>query len=307
VVTTRSLPYTHIGSFSPAADVPPGLPSDSEILGRSAQENFTVASRVLPKAARGHLLAFYGYARLVDELGDSYPGDRLGALDWLAEETGRALAEPRDSRSGLVANAARSLNELGLDPTPLYQLIDANRQDQTTTAYETFDDLVSYCSRSANPIGRLVLGALGLDTAQRVRLSDFICTGLQLTEHWQDVVEDAAAGRVYLPQEDLLRFGVTDADLRPGSATSPDLRGLMSFEVARARGWLDEGRPLIATLKGRPRWAVAGFWAGGQAALDAIATRRFDVLSGPPRPNRGRLARHLIRSLISYGARRESR
>ena len=140
----------------------------------------------------------------------------------------------------------------------------------------------------------------------RIQWSDRICTGLQLAEHWQDVAEDAAAGRIYLPADDLARFGVDARELGAGPPASPALRGLMAFQVARARRLLDEGAPLIHSLSGRARWAVAGFWAGGQAALDAIADRRFDPLLGAPKPAPGRVASHLVAALRGPQAHREA-
>ena len=286
------------------ADPPPGLPSDSEVLGRAAGENFPVASRVLPRSSRGHLLNFYGYARLVDQIGDAYAGDRLAALDWLEGETRAALGDPA-GRHGLVAAAARSVRTLDTTPAPLFDLIEANRRDQVVTSYETFDDLHDYCRLSADPVGRLVLAAFGQADAQRVELSDAICTGLQLVEHWQDVLEDAAAGRVYLPAADLRRFGVGAAELTGSGRPSAALRSLMAFEVARAREWLDRGRPLIGLLHGRYRLAVAGFWAGGQAALDAIADRDFDVLRPPARPGPGRVAALMWRAVVTSRSGRD--
>jgi squalene synthase HpnC len=295
-----------IGSFSYTAAVgtPPRLPDVDEILGRATSENFPVASVVLPKELRRHLLAFYGFARLVDFIGDEYSGDRVVALDWLEGETRSALDEPvhagmgvapSDPRHALVVNAAASARELGIDPQPLFDLIEANRRDQELHSYATVEDLLGYCRLSANPVGRLVLGVFGVDGAEQIACSDALCTGLQLVEHWQDVQEDARAGRVYLPDEDLRRFGVDTALLAgPGPAT-PQLRALMVFEAARARAWLDRGLPLLGHLAGRPRWAVAGFWAGGQAALDALARRDFDVLRPAPRPSGRSWARHMAR------------
>jgi phytoene/squalene synthetase len=150
------------------------------------------------------------------------------------------------------------------------------------SAYDTFEDLLGYCALSANPVGRLVLATFGAAGDQRAVWSDSICTGLQLAEHWQDVAEDARGGRVYLPREDLDRFGVDPATLTSRAHADATFRALMVFEVARARRFLDDGRPLIASLHGWARWAVAGFWAGGHAALDAIAVGGFDVLAGTP-------------------------
>jgi squalene synthase HpnC len=256
---------------------------------------------VLPKECRRHLLAFYGFARLVDYLGDEYAGDRSGALNWLECETRSALDEPLEPSVGagttrsLIVSAASSVCELAIDPQPLFDLIEANRRDQQVTSYETFEELLAYCSFSANPVGRLVLGALGFESTDRFASSDALCTGLQLTEHWQDVSEDARAGRVYLPSEDLQRFGV-DVTMLVGGPAGPELRALMVFEVARARLWLDRGLPLLTSVTGRSRWAVAGFWAGGHAALDAIAKRDFDVLR-PPSARPGRYwVRHMVRA-----------
>jgi squalene synthase HpnC len=199
----------------------------------------------------------------------------------------------------VVATAVRSTLELGADPKPLFDLIAANRQDQSVRAYDTFDDLLAYCALSANPVGRLVLAAFRASGEDRFAWSDSICTGLQLAEHWQDVAEDAAAGRVYLPREDLDRFGVAPSTLSAGPPASRGLRALMVFEVARARGSLDRGRPLLASLSGSARWAVAGFWAGGHAALDGIAQRRFDVLAGTPHRSRVRTVTRAMTAVIA--------
>lgn len=295
-MTTRSLPYTP----APVAGAPPDLPDESEVLGRAARENFKVASLALPADARRHLMAFYGFARLVDQLGDDYPGDRPYALAWLEAETAAALSDPF-GRHALVAHAVESVVALGADPQPLFDLIAANRMDQEVATYETFDDLVAYCRLSANPVGRLVLAAFGSATAERVAWSDSICTGLQIAEHCQDVQEDARAGRVYLPAGDLRRFGVDPALLRGAGPATPALKALMAFEVARTRGWLDSGRPLIASLAGRPRWAVAGFWAGGHAALDAIARGDFDVLAhaGQLNPTKLGILRRLLPAMAA--------
>jgi squalene synthase HpnC len=249
---------------------------------------------------RRHLLAFYAYARFVDEIGDAYEGDRIAALDEVQKELSAALLD-RDApvHWPVVAAAARSVSDLSAEPEPLFDLIAANRQDQSVCAYDTFDDLLDYCALSAKPVGRLVLAAFGANGDDRTAWSDSICIGLQLTEHWQDVAEDAHAGRVYLPREDLDRFAVDSSSLTASRQTGRALRALMVFEVARARRFLDAGRPLIASLTGSARWAVAGFWAGGHAALDAIAQSRFDVLAGAPRRSRLGTAAHAVAAVTS--------
>lgn len=286
-MTTRSQSYTYSDEGAP-----PGLPSPAEILGRADGENFVVSSLALPRRARADLTAFYGFARVVDQIGDAYRGDRPAALAWLRAETERALADPSGAHP-LVGPAAAAVDRLALEPAPLFDLIEANRLDQEVTTYDTFEELLGYCALSANPVGRLVLGAFGMLDAESARLSDAICTGLQLAEHWQDVREDARAGRVYLPREDLDRFGVDPSELTGPGPASAGLRALMAFEVVRARAELDRGRPLVGRTRGRARWAVAGFWAGGHGALDRLAARDFDVLAPARRPSPVRVVRHM--------------
>jgi squalene synthase HpnC len=302
-VTTRSPSYTRYGVApvpgpGPFAAAPPGLPTAPEILGQAGAENFRVASRLLPRTTRRHLLAFYGFARLVDQIGDDYQGDRAAALDWLEAQVDAALAEPgRPGLHPLVAGAVASVLAVGAEAGPLTDLVTANRQDQVVTRYATFEDLTGYCRLSADPVGRLVLAAFRATTPERQKWSDRICTGLQLAEHWQDVAEDAAAGRIYLPTEDMAHFGVDPCELTSGPPASGALRALTAFEVARARRILDEGAPLVHSLRGRARWAIAGFWAGGHAALDAMASRRFDPLYGAPKPAPSRVAFRLATAL----------
>ena len=296
-MTTRSLSCTDGGR-----QLPPGLPAAGEVLGRAGSENFAVASRLLPRAARRHLLAFYGFARFTDQIGDAYQGDRVAALEWLRQETAGSLAGQSDAHS-LVADATASVNTLGLDPQPLFDLIDANVMDQSVTSYADFDQLLGYCSLSANPVGRLVLGAFGQLDDEKAALSDAVCTALQLVEHWQDVREDALAGRVYLPADDLRRFGVDRRDLALPPPAPPALRSLMVFEVARARRWMDRGADLIGLLHGPARLAVTGFVAGGRAALDDLAARDFDCLVEPSRPKARSLARNLA-AVARHGAGR---
>jgi squalene synthase HpnC len=273
-------------------------------MGRARGENFRVASRVIPAPTRRHLLAFYGYARLVDQIGDAYDGDRMAALEWVEAELRRALSG--SPSHDLIGAAAASIVELGASSQPLFDLIQANRQDQEVRAYPTFEDLLGYCCLSAHPVGRLVLSAFDADSPGRRVWSDAVCTGLQLAEHWQDVAEDARSGRVYLPTEDLERFGVAAGELTGPGPAGRRLRALVAFEVARARRFLDDGTPLAASLPGRARWAVAGFVAGGQAALDAVAARGFDPLGGGPRPRPWRVAHHLVAVLNRPAAAKQA-
>lgn len=285
--------------------VPQGLPDTAALAGRMGGENFTVASRLLPRRARRELMAIYSFARLVDEIGDAYPGDRLAALDWAESQLRRGVDPHGDRPEHPVIGGVAGLVASGrLTADPLLDLVDANRQDQKVHGYETFTDLLSYCQLSANPVGRLVLEATGARTDERAAWSDSICTGLQLAEHWQDVREDALAGRVYIPAEDLRSFGVDPAELASAPPAGAALRGLMCFEAWRARVLLDSGLPLVRSLTGAVKVAVAGFWAGGHAALDALADRGFDPLPGAPKPSRRRVARLTISALGGSGCER---
>jgi squalene synthase HpnC len=276
-------------------DAPTGAPTVGAVMARARGENFPVASRALPRRVRAHLLAIYGFARLVDELGDSAAGDRLAALDWLEGELD--LAFQARATHPLLVRLAPTLRECALPREPFARLIEANRVDQRVSRYETWAQLRGYCALSADPVGELVLAVLGMATPARIALSDSICTALQLTEHCQDVAEDLARGRVYLPAEDLERFGATSADLAAEHAGAP-LRAVLAFEVQRARGLLAEGAPLIGELGGRGRLAVAAFVAGGRAALEAIERAGYDVLGGPPRVGHARRLRALAGTLI---------
>jgi squalene synthase HpnC len=273
---------------------------------KASGENFPVALRLLPARYRRHLQAVYGYARAVDDMGDEAPpGERARLLDDLEADLGRLYrfqgtdsAEP--PRLGVVRALAPVLAECAVPQQPFLDLIQANRQDQVVTRYATFADLVGYCELSANPVGQIVLYVFGAVSPDRLVLSDRVCTALQLAEHWQDVAEDLRAGRVYLPAEDLARFGVSEADLAAATA-SPQVRELMAFQVRRARELLDQGAPLIGNLRGAARVAVAGYVAGGRAALAAIAGAGHDVLRATPKPRRGRLVREV---LTAYAAGR---
>jgi squalene synthase HpnC len=273
---------------------------------QASGENFPVALRLLPARYRGRLQAVYGYARAVDDMGDEAPpGERAALLDDLEADLGRLYrfqgADPgQPPRLGVVRALAPLVAECGVPQQPFLDLIQANRQDQIVSRYATFDDLVRYCELSANPVGRIVLYVFGAVSPDRLVLSDQVCTALQLAEHWQDVAEDYRAGRIYLPAEDLARFGVSEADLA-AATTSAQVRELMTFEVQRARELLDQGAPLIGNLRGAARVAVAGYVAGGRAALAAIKGAGYDVLRVTPKPRRGRLVREV---LTAYAAGR---
>jgi squalene synthase HpnC len=274
---------------------------------KASAENFPVALRFLPRRYRGHLAAVYGFARSVDDMGDeAAPQERATLLDELEADVRRLYRMvspgPGGGRAGggpprisAVRALAPAVVTCAIPAQPFYDLIAANRQDQVVSRYPAFGDLEDYCRLSANPVGRIVLHVFGAATPEREALSDRVCTALQLAEHWQDVAEDLRAGRIYLPQEDMERFGCTEDDLA-ASRAAPKVRALMAFEERRARDLLDTGAPIVGTLRGAARLAVAGYVAGGRAALAAIAASGHDVLRATPRPGQARVAAEMVRA-----------
>jgi squalene synthase HpnC len=254
------------------------------VAARARTENFPVASVLFPRRLRPHLRAIYGFARLVDILGDEVDGDRLAALDQLEHEV--VACYEGEPGWPVMQVLQPTIREFGLPRDPFLRLIEANRMDQRIAAYETWADLREYCRHSADPVGRLVLGLLHLDfEPELVAAGDDVCTGLQLVNFLQDVPRDLELGRVYLPRADRVRFGVTELD-RP----SPELVELLRFEAARARDLLAAGRLLQERIGGRVGRAVGLFARGGLAALDALESAHWDVFTQRPRPSRTRLA-----------------
>ena len=256
-------------------------------------ENFPVVLRAVPARPRAHLLAVYGFARLVDDIGDEYEGDRLAALDWIQEELLRARAD--DATHPVMVRLQPLLGDLDVDDEPFLALIEANRLDQRKHRYQTQAELAEYCTLSANPVGRLVLAVFGSATAERIALSDAVCTGLQLIEHLQDIREDyVEKGRIYFPADEMARFGVEEDDLAAARAAE-QLRRLVAHQCDTARGLLSRGDSLVASLSGWAKVTVAGYAAGGFAALDAIAGADYDVLAKLRTPTKVRTAAHAIR------------
>ncbi|MDQ1747976.1 MAG: hypothetical protein QOD07_2239 [Frankiaceae bacterium] len=261
-----------------------GLVADTRA--RERAENFPVALRALPARYREPLHAAYALARRIDDAGDDptrTPIQRLDDLDALEAE--------------LRASWPSRLPVLPLDP--FLDLLAANRYDQTLTRMPTYDDLLGYCRLSANPIGRVVLAVFAADRPDTIGLSDDVCTALQVLEHCQDVGEDLRdRDRVYLPAEDLDRYGVTEDDLRAPSA-SRDVRRLVAAEVDRASALLDSGGSLVRRLSGWARVAVAGYVAGGRATADALRRCDYDVLAAgvDVTPRRRDVGTHALRLL----------
>ena len=239
---------------------------------------------MLPGRYRRRLEAVYGFARAVDDMGDEAPpGERGRLLDELEADLGRlyqfqdpslretpgrpgpAMGAPAGAapQIGVVRALATVVGECAIPQEPFADLIRANRQDQVVSRYPAFSDLVDYCRLSANPVGRIVLHVFGVATPGRLVLSDRVCTALQLAEHWQDVAEDFRAGRIYLPAEDMERFGVAESDLA-APAAGPRLRALMAFEVGRASRFSTKVPPwwgICVDMHGLPwrvTWRAAG-------------------------------------------------
>ncbi len=283
-----------------------GLPVELEWIGtraagQAAGENFPVALRVLPRRAREHLRRVYAYARFVDDVGDSARGDRLALLAFIDNDVRALFAASRSHPGGprvpIVRDLQMVVDECELPPEPLLDLIEANSVDQLVSEYETFDDLLDYCRLSAAPVGRIVLHVAGAVTERNIADSDAVCAALQVLEHCQDVREDAAAGRVYLPAADLRAAGI-DRDELNADSTGTRLRGVVAEQVDRAAAMLDAGRPLVRRLSGWSRPAVAGYVAGGLATVEALRRADHEVNARPVRPTKRGTALHSVRLIL---------
>ena len=250
-------------------------------LARSHYENFSVATWFLPKRLRQHFYNVYAYCRISDDLGDEV-GDPQQSLEllnqWEHELQACYAGAPRHP---VFVALAQTVREFGIPQHEFSDLLIAFRQDQTITRFETFDHLLGYCKYSANPVGHLVLYLGGYNDAERQQLSDCTCTALQLANFWQDVTVDYEKGRIYLPLEDLRRFGVSPEDIARRRATSQFLE-LMRFEVERAREWFARGLPLVKKVNKELAIDLELFSRGGQEILNAIERQGFDVLRSRP-------------------------
>jgi squalene synthase HpnC len=248
-------------------------------------ENFHVASWFLPKALRPHFHAIYAYCRVSDDLGDEVP-DRAAALA-LLDLWGRELDACYEgtARHPVFVALAETIRVCSIPKEPFADLLVAFRQDQKITRFASMKEVIDYCRYSANPVGRLVLYACG-EAGESVReenfrMSDATCSALQLANFWQDVSVDWKKDRVYLPQDDMARFGVTDATIAAGVAT-PEFRALLKYEVGYARSRFTEGLPLISRVNRDLALDLDLFSRGGLEILKAIEHRNYDVLSARP-------------------------
>ena len=267
--------------------IPAEPPSEAEAqeycrrLARTHYENFSVATWFLPQRLRQHFFHVYAYCRISDDLGDEV-GDRAASLQLLDqwESELNACYEGRPRHPVFVA-LAETVRRFEIPKQEFADLLSAFRQDQRVSRYGTFNDLLGYCRYSANPVGHLVLYLCGYRDPERQQLSDFTCTALQLANFWQDVSLDFAKGRIYLPLEDLRRFGVKEEDIRDAQNT-PSFRAMMRFEVARAREWFKQGLPLAGKVRRDLVIDIELFTRGGLEILNAIERQDFAVLGRRP-------------------------
>jgi squalene synthase HpnC len=304
--------------FDPDAAVPTleQARADCLRLARSHYENFTVLSWLAPRRMRKHLAAVYAYCRAVDDLGDEgrlpsmsgtsrsetepraaiSPAERLGLLDRFEEELDAAYAG-RPHHAIFVALRS-TIESFDLPREPFARLIEANRIDQRAVRHPDFDSLLHYCRHSADPVGRLVLMLYGFRDEERFALSDATCTALQLANFWQDVARDRRIGRVYLPQDDMERHGVSESDLDAPTASAP-LRALIRFEVERACDLFAKGLPLLDRVPGRLRLELALFSRGGLAILAKLAEQDYDPLVRRPEVSGAEKTRILLSTIFS--------
>src|SRR5258708_922722 len=252
-----------------------------ERLAKTHYENFSVATWFLPAKLKQHFYNVYAYCRISDDLGDEVGNvqQSLELLDqWEAELNACYTGSPRHPVFVALAETVRQCN---IPKHEFSDLLIAFRQDQTVTRFETFDHVLGYCRYSANPVGHLVLYLCGYGDTERQQLSDYTCTALQLANFWQDVAVDFGKGRIYLPLEDLRRFGVTGDDIAQRRAT-PQFLELMRFQVERAREWFDRVLPLVKKVDREVAVDLELFSRGGQEILNAIENQGFDVLRRRP-------------------------
>ena len=292
-------------------DLPETRPSRAEAvaacrhMARTHYENFTVISWMTPSWMRRHLAVLYAFCRTVDDVGDEPLSDsgepasvqaRLKLLDRFEGELDAAYRG--QAHHPVLVALEETIERFDLPREPFARLIEANRIDQQITRYGSYDELLHYCTHSANPVGRLFLMLFGYRDDERFALSDATCTALQLANFWQDVRRDFEIGRIYLPQDDMARFDVTEDQLR-ADAASPQVRELMRFQVERARSLFAQGLPLIDRVRGHLQVDLALFSRGGLAILDKIEALGFDTISQRPEVGTREKVALLLGTLVS--------
>lgn len=276
-------------------------------LSETHYENFHVASWFLPKALRPHFHSVYAYCRVSDDLGDE-TGNReqsLALLDMWNQELDACYRG--ETRHPVFVALAKTIRECNIPRQPFADLLIAFKQDQMVTRFETMDDVLHYCRYSANPVGHLVLYVCGYRDEERFRLSDYTCSALQLANFWQDVRSDFTdRDRIYFPQEDMRRFGVTETTIADGQMT-PGFHDLMRHEVGYAREMFAKGLPLIGMVDRDLALDLDLFSRGGIEILNAIEEQNYDVLRARPAISKTRKAGLLLRALTSKFLGRRSR
>lgn len=269
-----------------------------ERLAKSHYENFLVAGVFCPKPLRPHFYSVYAYCRISDDLGDEI-GDTqksLVLLDWWEEELDAMYrGEPRHP---VFVALRETVEQFGIPSTPFRNLLTAFRQDQVITRYKTYEELLGYCVNSANPVGQLVLYLCGYHDAERFALSDKTCTALQLANFWQDVTRDLLKDRVYIPIEDIERFGY-NLELLYARKFTPEFAALMKFEVDRTRQLFADGMPLMDMVDRRVRLDIDMFTRGGLEVLRLIETQQYDVLAKRPSVSKRRQFSILFQRLLA--------
>jgi squalene synthase HpnC len=273
-------------------------------LATSHYENFSIATVFLPRPLHQHFYNIYAYCRhsddLADEISDTseslralrrWRSDLLSLYGGPSPDSARAAHSAPAGLHPILVALADTIERFDIPPTPFLKLIDAFEQDRRVNRYQTYAQVLDYCARSADPVGHLVLYLCGYRDPRRQRLADFTCTALQLTNFWQDVRRDFdERNRIYLPREDMERFGVCEADIADGRVT-PACRELIRFEVDRAQELFDRGKELLRLLSPRVRTDIGLFIAGGEAILRRIRARNYDTLTSRPALNApGKLA-----------------
>lgn len=274
-----------------------------EKLAKSHYENFLVAGVFCPSHLRKHFYHIYAYCRISDDLGDEIEDAQQSILllDWWETELD-AMYQGEPHHPAFVA-LAETVKEFDIPADPFRNLLAAFRQDQTMTRYPTYSDLLNYCVNSANPVGQLVLYLCGYRDAERFSLSDKTCTALQLANFWQDVSRDLEKGRIYLPLEDMQRFGYTEAQLWERKFT-PEFASLMQFEVERTKAMFQEGLKLCGMVERRVRLDVEMFSRGGMEVLRLIESQNYDVLTRRPSISKKRQISLLFGRLLANLTRR---
>ncbi len=277
--------YEYLPSYYRIAEGKSYTPAEAreytETIARSHYENFTVVSGFLPRELRTHMFNVYAYCRWSDDLGDEIPDPVLAvqALEWWRLELDACYRG--EARHPVFVALKETIDRFEIPSDPFHHLLDAFVQDQTIKRFTTYKDVMHYCARSADPVGRLVLYLFGYSDAERQRLSDQTCTALQLANFWQDVTVDWEKGRVYLPLEDMERFGVQQSQIAERRFDT-NFRELMRFEVERARQLFGQGLPLIHMVPRRLRLDLELFTRGGEAILTLIERQGYDVLTSRP-------------------------